>query len=143
MPILHEPVVTLEDVKIRSASLSSLNFDVAIRLNNPNIVGVTLRELRFVTLCGTSGHQQEIADGNTGCIRIPARDSTLITVPVTSHNKALIRAIASFVARGGIDVTIKGNAVIDAVVTGWSVPFEKTVTVTIEVVANAIAGRKP
>ena len=42
MPILHEPVVTLEDVKLRSLTLSSLELDVAIRVQNANPLGVTL-----------------------------------------------------------------------------------------------------
>ena len=142
MPILQEPAVTLEGIRVRAISLASMDLDVMIRLNNPNPIGVTLRELRFVTLCGTGGHEQEIADGNTGSISIPARDSTVFTVPVTSHNKALIRAIAAFVARGGIEVTIKGNAVVDTVIAGWSVPFEKMVTVTMEQVAGSLAGQK-
>jgi len=142
MPILQEPAVTLEGIKVRAISLASIDLDVMIKMNNPNPIGVTLRELHFVTLCGTGGHEQEIADGNTGCIRIPARDSTLITVPVTSHNKALIRAIAAFVVRGRIHVTIQGTAVIDCVVTHWSVPFEKTLTVTARDIAGAVAGKK-
>jgi len=142
MPILHEPAVTLEDVKIRAASLSSLDLDVAIRLNNPNIVGVNLKEIPFLVLIRHGDYLQEIANGNTGNVSIPARDSTILTVPVTSRNSALLRALAAFVVKGGIEVTIKGNAVVDAVITGWSVPFEKTVTVTAAEVADAVAGRK-
>jgi len=142
MPILHEPAVTLEDVKIRAASLSSLDLDVAIRLNNPNIVGVNLKEIPFLVLIRHGDYLQEIANGNTGNVSIPARDSTILTVPVTSRNSALLRALAAFIVKGGIEVTIKGNAVVDAVITGWSVPFEKTVTVTAAEVADAVAGRK-
>jgi LEA14-like dessication related protein len=142
MPILHEPAVTLEDVKIRAASLSSLDLDVAIRLNNPNIVGVNLKEIPFLVLIRHGDCLQEIANGNTGNVSIPARDSTILTVPVTSRNSALLRALAAFVVKGGIEVTIKGNAVVDAVITGWSVPFEKTVTVTLGQVAGSLAGQK-
>jgi len=142
MPILHEPAVTLEDVKIRAASLSSLDLDVAIRLNNPNIVGVNLKEIPFLVLIRHGDYLQEIANGNTGNVSIPARDSTILTVPVTSRNSALLRALAAFVVKGGIEVTIKGNAVVDAVITGWSVPFEKTVTVTAAEVAGSLAGQK-
>jgi len=141
MPILQEPAVTLEGIKARAISLASIDLDVTIRMNNPNPMGVTLRDLHFVALCGT-GHEREIAEGNTGCIRIPARDSTLITVPVTSHNKALIRAIAAFVARGGIHVTIKGVAKIDCIVACWSLPFTKTLMVTARQLTGALTGQK-
>jgi LEA14-like dessication related protein len=142
MPILHEPAISLEGVKICSLSLSSLCLDVAIRVQNPNPVGMTLREIPFIVLISDGGRQQEIANGNTGNISIPARDGTVLTVPVTSHNKVILRALAAFVAKGGIEVTIKGAAIVDAVITGWSVPFEKTVTVTAAQVMDAVAGRK-
>ena len=142
MPILHEPVISLERVKIRSVSLSSLDLDVTIRVQNPNPVGVNLKEIPFLVLIRQGDCLQEIANGNTGNVSIPARDSTTLTVPVTSRNSAILRALAAFVARGGIEVTIKGNAVVDAVIIGWSVPFEKTVTVTAAEVADAVAGRK-
>jgi LEA14-like dessication related protein len=142
MPILHEPVIGLERVKIRSVSLSSLDLDVAIRVQNPNPVGVNLKEIPFLVLIRHGDCLQEIANGNTGNVSIPARDSTTLTIPVTSRNSAILRALAAFVAKGGIEVTIKGNAVVDAFVTGWSVPFEKTVTVTAAEVTDAVAGRK-
>jgi LEA14-like dessication related protein len=142
MPILHEPVIGLERVKIRSVSLSSLDLDVAIRVQNPNPVGVNLKEIPFLVLIRHGDCLQEIANGNTGNISIPARDSTILTVPVTSRNSAILRALAAFVARGEIEVTIKGNAVVNAVITEWSVPFEKMVTVTAAEVADAVAGRK-
>ena len=142
MPILHEPVISLERVKIRSVSLSSLDLDVTIRVQNPNPVGVNLKEIPFLVLIRQGDCLQEIANGNTGNVLIPARDSTILIVPVTSRNSAILRALAAFVARGGIEVTIKGTAVVDAVITGWSVPFEKTVTVTAAEVADAVAGRK-
>jgi LEA14-like dessication related protein len=141
MPLLREPSVTLEGVKIRAVTLSSLVLDVAIRVQNPNPVGVTLREIPFLVLIRDDGCQQEIASGNAGNVSIPARGDTILPVPVTSRNSAILSALASFVAKGEIGVTIKGNAVIDAVITGWSMPFEKTVSVTMEKVAGALNGK--
>jgi len=142
MPILQEPSITLEGAKVRSISLSTLSLDVAIRVQNPNPFGLTLREIPFVVLSGDGKDRQEIAKGNTGTISIPARGGTLIPVPVDSHNKALIRALAALVTGGGVPVTIRGTAVIDCVVTHWSVPFERTVTVTARQIAGAVAGKK-
>jgi len=142
MPVLREPVVTLGDVSVRSVSLSSLDLDVAIRVQNPNLFGVTLRELPFTVTFRTEGSDRQIAAGNTGRVKIPARTSTVLRVPVTSHNSALIGALAAFVATGGIEVTIQGTAVINLLVTGWSVPFRKTVPVTVAQVARTIAGQK-
>jgi len=142
MPILQEPSVTLEGVRIRTVSRSSLDLDVTIRVQNPNPIGVTLREIPFLLLIRERDGMQEVANGNTGAISIPARDSKVLAVPVSSRNADLVIAVAAFLATGEIEVTIKGNAVVDAVLTVWSVPFEKQMTVTMEQVAEAVAGRK-
>jgi LEA14-like dessication related protein len=141
MPVLHDPVVTLEDVRVRAISLSSLELEVMIRVENPNAITITLRQLPFTVLCG-SGHQNtEIAAGDTGRVTIPARGSTVLRIPVKSQNASLIGALATFVTRGGIQVTIRGTATIDALLFGWSIPFEKTLPVTMAQVADAVAGK--
>jgi LEA14-like dessication related protein len=140
MLLLHDPVVSLETVRIQALSLSSIDLEVAIRVENPNALGITLRELPFTVLCSSGSRDQQIALGNTGRVKIPARGSTMLRVPVTSHNAALIGALAAFVTRGGVEVTIKGTAIIDCVLFGWSIPFTKTLPVTMEQVADSLAG---
>jgi LEA14-like dessication related protein len=138
MPILHEPAISLEGAKIRSLSLANLGLNVTIRVENKNPVGVTLKEIPFIVLINDGGRQQEIANGNTGNVAIPAQSCTQLAVPVTMRNEAIIGAMGGLVANGRIGVTIKGAAVVDAVITTWSVPFEKTVAVTMEEVAGAL-----
>jgi len=142
MPILHEPVVTLENVNLRALSLSSIEFDVTIRVQNANPIGVTLREMPFTVYCRVGNQDTQIATGNTGRVKIEARGSTLIHVLVRSENAALIGALAAFVTRGGVQVTIQGVAIIDCFLFRWSVPFTKTIPVTMEQVAGAVAGQK-
>jgi LEA14-like dessication related protein len=140
MPLLHEPEVSPEDVRLRSLSLSSLELDVAIRVKNRNPVGVTVQEVPFCVLCRDCVAVRQIATGNTGRLTIPANDSTLITVTVRSDNAILLAALAALATQGSVQVTIQGTAVIDAVLFTWSVPFEKTVTVTVKEVAGSLAG---
>lgn len=141
MQILQEPSVTLEGVKIRAVSRSSLDLDVTIKVQNPNPIGVTLREVPFLLMIRKEGVLQEIANGNTGTVSIRAKDSPVLTVPVTSRSTDLIAALAAFFTKGELEVAIRGVAVVDAVVTHWSVPFEKTMMVTIEQVAGALNGK--
>jgi LEA14-like dessication related protein len=142
MPILHEPVVTLEEVKLRKLSITSLELDVAIRVENRNPLGVTIRELPFSVLCQDAEKSREIASGNTGRVKIAAGGSTLLHVPVKSENAMLVGALATFVASGSVQVTIRGTAIIDAILFNWSVPFSKTIPVTMEQVADSLAGEK-
>ena len=141
MPVLHDPVVTLEDVRVRKITLTSLDLDVMIRVENPNPIGITLRQLPFTVMCSSGNRDQEIAAGNTGRVKIPAQGSTVLRIPTTSQNAALIGALATFVTKGGIQVTIHGKATIDCLLFGWSIPFSKTLPVTIAHVADAIAGK--
>ncbi|OPY37517.1 MAG: Late embryogenesis abundant protein [Methanoregula sp. PtaU1.Bin051] len=138
MPILQEPAVTLEGVKIRSVSRDSLGLDVTIRVQNPNPVGVTLKEIPFLLMIREGENLLEIANGNTGTVSIPAGDSPVLTVPVSSRSNDLVVALAAFVTRGELEVTIRGVALVDAVIVCWSVPFEKTMTVTMQQVAEAL-----
>ena len=141
MPVLHEPVIRLEEVKVRALSLSSLELEVMIRVQNANALSVTLRELPFTVLCNTGDHNQEIATGNTGRVKIPAHGSIALRLPVSTQNAALIGALATFVTRGGMQVTIQGTATIDCLIFGWSIPFSKTLPVTMVHLAGAIAGK--
>jgi LEA14-like dessication related protein len=142
MPILKDPVVTLEDVRLRKVSLPSLELDVTIRVENPNPLGITLSELPFTLMCSSGHTDQQLASGNTGRVKITGMGSTVLHIPVTSQNAALICALATFVTKGGVHVTIRGTATIDAVLFCWSVPFEKTLPVTMELVAGSLAGER-
>lgn len=142
MPLLHDPVITLEEIRLTRISLSSLDFVVRIRVGNENLLGITLRELPFTVLCDCGTRDEQVASGNTGRVKIPARDSTVLSIPVSSHNAALIGALAAFFTRGSVRVTIRGTAVLDAVLFDWSIPFAKTLPVTMEQVADSLAGEK-
>jgi LEA14-like dessication related protein len=142
MPVLHEPIVSLEEVNLHTLSLSSLELDVVIRVQNANPLGITIRELPFHVLCQAGDRKTEIATGNTGRVKIAAKDSTLLHVPVSSQNAALIGALAAFVTTGNVQVTITGTAIIDCLLFGWSVPFTKTLPLTMEQVAGSLGGEK-
>ena len=112
-------------------------------MQNLNSLGVTLRELPFKVLCSAGDQNQELAKGNTGRVKIPAKGSTVLHIPVTSQNAALIGTLATFVTRGDMQVTIQGTATIDCILFGWSIPFSKTLSVTMAQVADAVAGKDP
>ena len=66
-----------------------------------------------------------------------AHGSTVLHIPVTSRNAALIRTIVTFITKGRVQVTIKGAATIGAVLFCRSFPFGKTLPVTMEQVAGS------
>ena len=141
MPDLHEPVVTLEGVKILAFHITSLDLEVKLRVQNPNSISATLRELPFTIFFRAGAHPLEIASGNTGRLEIDAYQSCDITVPVTTYNLVLIDALATLVEKGGVQLEIKGNAVIDHIIAGWTLPFTKTVDITEHEVIDLVLGK--
>jgi LEA14-like dessication related protein len=142
MPVFCDPVVTLEDVRLRHFTVSSLDLEVIIHVENPNPVGITLRELPFTIQCSSGQTTQQLACGNTGRVKIARNGTTVLRIPVTSQNAALINAFGTFVIRGGVQVTILGMAIIDCILFGWSIPFSKTLPVTMTQVAESLTGQK-
>ncbi|MHB8163669.1 MAG: hypothetical protein ACYDDV_04860, partial [Methanoregula sp.] len=67
--------------------------------------------------------------------------SSEINVPVTTYNLVLIEALASLIEKGGVQLEIKGNAVIDHIIAGWTLPFSKTVDVTEHEIIDAVLGK--
>jgi LEA14-like dessication related protein len=142
---LNEPVVTIKGVKIRALHLSSLDFDVILRIENPNPFGATVREFPFTVFFRSGIQEKEIASGETVKMDIPASDSIEITVPLTSHDLALFEGIVSLLKKGNIQLEIKGTAVIDHII-GWSLPVTEEIEITeheiVEAVLRKIQGKQ-
>lgn len=141
MPFLRDPVIVPEAIKVRAFSLSSLELDVTVRVENKNPLGITLREVPFTIFCSSGHTNRQIASGNTGRVKIP-RNGSVVRIPVISQNAALISALATVITKGGVLVTIRGTAIVDAVLFGWPVPFEKTLPLTMERISNSLAAMK-
>ena len=137
MSVLNEPSVILEGVKIRAIHLTSIDFDVTIRIDNPNPFGATVRELPFAVFFRDGDQEKEIARGEAVTLNIPAGGTITITVPVASHDLVLVEGIASFLERGNIQLRIEGKAAIDHII-GWSLPFSKTIDITEHEIADAV-----
>jgi LEA14-like dessication related protein len=137
MQTLNEPVVAIKGVKIRALHLSSIDFDVTLKIENPNPFGATVRELPFTVFFRSVNQEKEIARGETVKMDIPASDSIEITVPLTSHDLALFEGMVSLIKRGNIQLKIQGTAVIDHII-GWSLPVTEEIEITEHEIAEAV-----
>jgi LEA14-like dessication related protein len=139
MPLLKEPVIVLEGVNVRALTLSALELELIIRVTNPNIFAVTLRDVPFTVSCGIGEKEQDLATGNAGNVKIPGNGSMVLTVPVSARNREIIQAVTSFVAEGGIVVTVRGTAVVDFIVTR-PIPFTKSFRLTPRQLTDSLSG---
>ncbi|MGA2698066.1 MAG: LEA type 2 family protein [Methanoregula sp.] len=142
MPILQDPVVTLEGIALKNISFSTLDLDVSIRVENPNPAGATLESCPFTVSYRNAGTPQVIATGDTGSAKIPANTATVLPVSVTSRNTALLGALTAFVAGGKLELTIEGTARIKFLMIPKQVPFTRTVSVTVGEIAHMVTGQK-
>jgi LEA14-like dessication related protein len=140
MQTLNEPVVAIKGVKIRALHLSSIDFDVTLKIENPNPFGATVRELPFTVFFRSVNQEKEIARGETVKMDIPASDSIEITVPLTSHDLALFEGIVSLIKKGNIQLKIQGTAVIDHII-GWSLPVTEEIEITEHEIAEAVLAK--
>ena len=137
MQTLNEPIISIKGVKIRALYLSSIDFDVILKIENPNPFGATVRELPFTVFFRSGTQEKEIASGQTITMDIPASDSIEITVPLTSHDLALFEGIVSLIKKGNIQLEIKGTAMIDHII-GWSLPVIEEIEITEHEIAEAV-----
>ncbi|MDD1705680.1 MAG: hypothetical protein LUQ12_01415 [Methanoregulaceae archaeon] len=70
MQLLRDPVVTLEDIRLRKITLSSLDLELSVRLDNPHLPGVTLRNSRCCAVRGQGGRLVQEREGGAPCLRI-------------------------------------------------------------------------
>jgi LEA14-like dessication related protein len=137
MQSLNEPLVTIEGVKIRALHLSSIDFDVILRIENPNPFGATVREFPFTVFFRSGNKEKEIASGETVTMDIPASNSIEIAVPLTSHDLALFEGLMSLIKQGNIQLKIQGTAAIDHIV-GWSLPVTEDIEITEHEITEAV-----
>ena len=142
MSVLSDPVVTLDGVRLESISLSSVVLAVTIRVANNNPVGATLESCPFTISYRNGGTLRVIASGDTGSAKIVANAATVLPVRITSNNAALPGALAAFVTRGKLDLTITGAAKIKFLMISKEIPFFRTVPVTAGEIADMMDGQK-
>jgi len=141
MALFREPSITLEGVTVRSVAADALELEVDIRVENPNLVGVTIRDLPFSVFCRTREESVRLATGNAGQVKIRGKGSTTLAVPVSAHSAGILGAMAAFIASGGVDLEVRGTASIDCIVACPAVPFSKTIRLSAADLAKAFAGK--
>ena len=145
MLALNEPVITIKGVKIRALHLSSIDFDVILKIENPNPFGATVRDFPFTVFFRNGAQEKEIASGQTIKMDVPPSDSIEITVPLTSHDLALFEGMVSLIKKGNIQLEIKGTVAIDHII-GWSLPVTEEIEITeheiAEVFLRKIRGKR-
>ena len=122
---LAEPTVTVSNITLESASLSSLNILAKIQVENPNPVGITIANLSFDLYYETDKGEQYLGHGGRENIVLPKDSTTSFDVPVEIESVPALSAVGVVLQKGSVPVVLRGTAAVDLKVTTVKIPFEK------------------
>jgi LEA14-like dessication related protein len=123
--LMKSPGVTVRRVSPVSVSLSSIDLDVTVLVNNPNPFGITLKSLSFDVHYRDGDSWVYLSHGEKAGLRINAGENVL-DIPVTVQNTGLIRSLPGFITGRKITLRITGAASPDMVIFAPNVPFTYT-----------------
>jgi LEA14-like dessication related protein len=122
---LSEPTVTVTNITLEGASLSSLNVLAKIQVDNPNPVGITIANLSFDLYYETDKGEQYLGHGGQENLIIPKSSTTTFDIPVEIGTSQGVQAIGVVLQKGSVPVILRGTAAVDLKVTTVKIPFEK------------------
>ena len=116
------PVIGVRGVKVRSVGLTGGSIEVSLAIANPNPYPLPVHRATYTFALIDS---TEIGRGETAAaFTIPARDSTVVQLPVDVSWQGL-RAAARDAARDGtVDYRLVGAVTLDTPLGNPNVPFE-------------------
>jgi len=120
--------IEVQDAYVRDLSLTHMELDVLLLVQNEAPFGITLKEVSFEITFPVGNRIQFLGEGKMGEQSIPADGSVSFTVPVVVENMAILMVLAEFFRARGASITIKGTAVVDMKLTNLKIPFERTIT---------------
>jgi LEA14-like dessication related protein len=126
--LLKDPIVSVNDVALRSFSLQNLTLDVMLCVNNPNPVGISLKSLSFELYYHNQNKWVFLSDGHRETFTIKSGSNEII-IPATVSNASLLTAIIGMIAQGAITIRISGIAQPDLLVFTPKVPFSREMTI--------------
>ncbi|MFO7967727.1 MAG: LEA type 2 family protein, partial [Archaeoglobaceae archaeon] len=126
-----KPTATVDDVTVQDVSMSNLELDVRVIVNNPNPVGAQLTKVVFDMYYLKDGQQNYLGHGEKQDIDIRKEGETTITIPTTIDNKQAISALVELAKEGSVTLKLSGSAYIDMKATNFEVPFEENEVISL------------
>lgn len=116
------PVIAVRGVKVRSVGLTGGSIEVALAIANPNPYPLPVHRATYSFALIDS---TEIGRGETAAaFTIPARDSTVVQLPVDVSWQGLRAAARDAALDGTVDYRLAGAVTIDTPLGNPNVPFE-------------------
>ena len=114
LPEIKMPKISLGDV-----SLSGLQLNVQLPVNNPNMFGVNLEQLSAALVING---MKPVQIGKDSAIRLPAKSETMLDIPLNFSWDSASRSLLSILRDGQLpDIRLEGNWKLDPELPGFQV----------------------
>ena len=128
-----KPTIELEGISLGSVGLTGGTLNVNLRVENPNAIGFRADDLRYELFLRSPGSDagspqwERLAEGTYDEeIRIGARETRVVAIPVEFRLSQLGPAASSIMRSGRVDYRATGTVRVRAAGSSRTVPFSKT-----------------
>lgn len=111
VPRVQQPEVALQGARLASLGLSGGVIEVRLSVHNPNRFAVETRALTYDLSLRDPAADRWVAftEGRIDdALRVPARDTLQVTLPVEFSYRGLDQAVRALVSRGSFDYRLSG-----------------------------------
>ena len=116
------PTIAVRAVKLRSVGLTGGSIEVALAIANPNPYPLPVQRATYSFALTDS---TEVGRGESAAaFTLPARDSTVVVLPVDVSWQGLRAAAHDAVRDGTVDYRLSGTVTLDTPLGNPNVPFE-------------------
>ncbi len=128
--LVRDPVITLDHIAVTSVSLPEIGLNVTLDVDNPNLMGITLKTIVFDVYYRKENDWVFISHGSgTGITISPGMNQ--VTVPISVKTAELPGAGLGALLEGEITLRIQGNVTPDFFLISPGIPFNQTVTIPV------------
>jgi len=128
--IIKDPEIEVHDITLASFDLSQIGINLALGIQNPNALGMTLKSVTFDVHYKKGKEWVFISHGERGKFEIKPGNNT-ITIPVSIKTSEVPSALAGALLEGAITLKITGTARPDLLVIAPEIPFSKVKTLSL------------
>ena len=128
--LMKEPEIEVHDITLASFDLSRIGINLALGIQNPNALGMTLKSVSFDVHYKKGEEWVFISHGERGKFEIKPGDNA-VTIPLSIKTSEIPTALAGALLEGAITLKITGTARPDLLLIAPEIPFSKVKTLSL------------
>ncbi|MDZ7262226.1 MAG: LEA type 2 family protein [candidate division KSB1 bacterium] len=107
LPAVKTPRLSLSNLKVQGLSLSKVDLELVLKIDNPNFFGIDMSQLDYkINISG-----QEVASGLAkNLAQVPKKGIGTITLPISFNFSGVASALRSAITGQSVDCVVSGGA---------------------------------